>query len=241
MTDSSTSTSIDTSPLKILGIVDLHWNGKREPHLPDTEAFDLVLVAGDLTNFLGRDAARTIVDGLRASGTPVFAVCGNCDQPEIEEELDQLGIGLDRRAVVHRGICLTGLSGGLPFGDLPYERTEEQYGRACAAMWQAVDQADPGGDLPVIVVSHQPAHGTECDLARGNHVGSTSIRRSLEERQPDLVFSGHIHESVGEGTLGRTRLVNPGPWFERRYVEIEVHPNAAPGERIQLDVRQADR
>ncbi len=227
--------------LRILGIVDLHWNGKREPRLPDTKGYDLVLVAGDLTNFLGVSHARTLIDGLRTGGAPVYAVCGNCDLPEIEQYLEDEGIALDRRAIVHRELCLAGLSGGLPFGDLPYERTEEEYEVACREVWEAVSAADPAGERPVLLVSHQPAHGTECDLARGNHVGSKSIRASIETHRPDLVFSGHIHESVGEGRLGTTRLVNPGPWFEGRWVEIVVDPRAAPGRRIELQIQQAER
>ncbi len=184
--------------LRVLGVVDLHWSGKRPPRLPDPSGFDLVLLAGDLTNFLGPDHARRIVEPLQDSGVPVLAVCGNCDQPPVEDYFREIDIDLDRRARVIDGVRFIGLSGGLPFGDLPYERTEEDYERVAA---EAFDNAATVEGRPTILVSHQPPFGTACDLARGQHVGSKSLRAAVERHQPDLVFSGHIHESTGAGRL----------------------------------------
>jgi Icc-related predicted phosphoesterase len=47
------------------------------------------------------------------------------------------------------------------------------------------------------------------DVLRGP-VGSTAVRRVIEERQPLLSVHGHIHESGGERKLGATVSVNPG-------------------------------
>jgi Icc-related predicted phosphoesterase len=41
-------------------------------------------------------------------------------------------------------------------------------------------------------------------------VGSSAVRRSLEDHQPMLGLHGHIHESRGEARLGRTVSLNPG-------------------------------
>jgi uncharacterized protein len=41
-------------------------------------------------------------------------------------------------------------------------------------------------------------------------VGSSAVRRSLEDHQPMLGLHGHIHESRGEARLGRTLSLNPG-------------------------------
>ena len=41
-------------------------------------------------------------------------------------------------------------------------------------------------------------------------VGSTAVRRIIEEYQPLLALHGHIHESRGAIRLGRTLAVNPG-------------------------------
>jgi uncharacterized protein len=47
------------------------------------------------------------------------------------------------------------------------------------------------------------------DILRGP-VGSTAVRRLIEERQPLLGVHGHVHEAGGEYRLGKTVCVNPG-------------------------------
>lgn len=41
-------------------------------------------------------------------------------------------------------------------------------------------------------------------------VGSKAVKRFIEEKQPLIVLSGHIHESPGFVKIGRTWVVNPG-------------------------------
>ena len=41
-------------------------------------------------------------------------------------------------------------------------------------------------------------------------VGSTGVRRAIEEFQPVAALHGHIHESAGANRIGRTLCVNPG-------------------------------
>lgn len=73
---------------------------------------------------------------------------------------------------------------------------------------------------------HVPPYGTSIDLAplldytlrpvtRGGqvemvHVGSTAVRRIIEEFQPLAGLHGHIHESRGVIKIGRTLCFNPG-------------------------------
>lgn len=42
------------------------------------------------------------------------------------------------------------------------------------------------------------------------NVGSKSVRRIIEEFQPDLGLHGHVHESAGNVKIGRTVCLNPG-------------------------------
>jgi uncharacterized protein len=74
-----------------------------------------------------------------------------------------------------------------------------------------------------IFCPHAPPHGTACDrLANGEHVGSTVVRAFVEREQPDLVLCGHIHESRGTDTIGRSRIVNPGPVPAGHYAVVDV-------------------
>jgi Icc-related predicted phosphoesterase len=197
--------------LRILGIVDLHWAGHDPLRLPDLSEIDLVLLGGDLTHFRGTDVARRIIEEIRGAGAGVLAVCGNCDRPEIETYLEDEGIALDRTARLVGGATFVGLSGGLPFGGCPYERSEQEFAAACDEARVAAGAV--AGNGPTILVSHQPPFGTRCDrVLRLKHVGSRSIRRLVEDLQPDLVLCGHIHESRGRDAIGETVVVNPGPW-----------------------------
>ncbi|HTS33385.1 MAG TPA: metallophosphoesterase [Thermoplasmata archaeon] len=51
------------------------------------------------------------------------------------------------------------------------------------------------------------APGGEPDMV---HVGSTAVRAAIERYQPLLGLHGHIHESKGSVSIGRTLSLNPG-------------------------------
>ena len=235
-------TGEDRRPLELLGLVDLHWTPKRPLELPDLAGVDLVLIAGDLTHFQGSEAAETILRRITDSGSQTLAICGNVDRPEIESLLDSQGVGLDRQARIVDGVRFVGLSGGLPFGGCPYERTEEDFEEAAAAAWAAAE-ALPTPEVTVFL-SHQPPRDTVCDLARGRHVGSRAIRDCIEKQQPDLVLCGHIHEAIGCDRIGNSLIVNPGPWLAGNLLRfriagstIELQPPLPPGAEIAQSAR----
>jgi hypothetical protein len=58
-----------SDPLRVLGLVDLHWSGRRALRLPDLSAVDLVLLGGDLTHFKGVEITRRIVDEMRSANS----------------------------------------------------------------------------------------------------------------------------------------------------------------------------
>lgn len=218
--------------LRVVGLVDLHWSGRPPLRLPDLDGVDLVLLGGDLTHFRGVEVARAMVDELRGrGGGEVLAVCGNCDRPEIELYLHQEAIDLDRRARTADGVVIAGISGGLPFGGTPYERTEEEFAEAAEEALQAAAEAvSSAARPPIILVSHQPPLGTRCDFTRGRHVGSAAIRDAILRHQPDLVLCGHIHEAAGTDHLGKSRIVNPGPWPRGGILRLTVSDG-----KIELD------
>lgn len=64
----------------------------------------------------------------------------------------------------------------------------------------------------VVLLTHQPPHGTVLDHLWGAHVGNTSFTQFLKKHPVDLALSGHIHETATKtGKLGKTTLCNPGP------------------------------
>jgi len=78
----------------------------------------------------------------------------------------------------------------------------------------------------MILNFHCPPFGTPLDLApkldeqlrpvmSGDeveivHVGSTAVRKIIEEKQPMISIHGHIHEARGLCKIGKTVCINPG-------------------------------
>ena len=73
-----------------------------------------------------------------------------------------------------------------------------------------------------IVVVHQPPRGAQDTLYNGESSGSVSLRRFVEEYQPDLLLCGHIHEARGVGFIGTTRIVNVGELRQGFAALIEI-------------------
>jgi Icc-related predicted phosphoesterase len=53
-------------------------------------------------------------------------------------------------------------------------------------------------------------------------VGSPAVRAFIQESEPALCISGHIHESFGEDRIGNTVCVNLGPYKSGRYAVIRI-------------------
>ncbi len=193
----------------ILSISDIHGNlGPIEPLVPWLEAADVVVLAGDITNFGHANDAKRIVEGLRSHSSRLAAVSGNCDYPDVAGALDQMGISLEAGPITVDGVHLLGLGGSLSGPTrTPNVFTEEEL----ASNLDRV-AADLPPDEPWLFVSHQPPKDTAADLTSGGqHVGSKAVRDFILAHQPLACFTAHIHESQGVSRLGATTVINPGP------------------------------
>ena len=111
-TSLATGPRADLTPLRVLGLMDVHWSGRDPLRLPDLAEVDLVLLGGDITHFKGIDVARALVEEIQKAGPRVLAVCGNCDRPEVESYLEETGITPDKAEIIRES------SDWLPY-DLP--------------------------------------------------------------------------------------------------------------------------
>jgi Icc-related predicted phosphoesterase len=177
--------------------------------------------------FGGKKEALHSLDALTGQ-TPVCAVFGNCDHKEVALALEERGISVHGRSATFGEVVVTGCQAppASPFGT-PGEYDEDEL--------RALLVPPPAGRTSVLV-SHAPAFGTALDIApAAGHIGSHAIRDYILATRPALHVCGHVHEAAGIDRLMGTLLVNPGPFFEGRYAEIDLVPESPHG-RAQKEV-----
>ncbi len=217
--------------LKIVALADIHGALTYIPKIgPELEQADMVLLAGDITNFGTVDSIRKVVAGLGKYNKRILAVPGNCDPPHINEYLSQKKINLHCNCVITNDYAFFGVGGSLPCAELtPFESGEHGF----IALLEKVEKAIMACDRRILV-THQPPWGTKIDVISNKHTGSTAIRDFILEHSPMLAISGHVHEAAGVDSLGDTKIVNPGPFRNGSYAWIECSDKAD-----KIDIRQA--
>ena len=195
---------------------------------PELRAADLVILSGDLTNFGGRDDAAQVLAATHRHARNVLAVSGNLDQLDVIDFLHDEGVSLhgESRNLGALGIFGCGGSNPTPF-HTPTELSDEEIGLLLARGYAGV------ADAPhVLMVCHTPPAHTATDrISSGQHVGSPTVRAFIEEHQPEVCITGHIHESAGVDRIGRTVVVNAGAFRAGGYIVVEAN---ADGLRAEL-------
>lgn len=205
---------------KILALADIH--GRAQNIVPLAAAIadcDAVVIAGDITDFGGTDQVNSVLSALKPYGKPVFAVPGNCDPSAVDEVLGQHEMNLHGTGLQSDDFRFVGVGGSLPCGGAtPNEAGELAFQDVLEKGVLSLPATDN-----LVLVTHQPAYGTHLDcVGHARHAGSRAIRRFIEQYEPVLAVSGHLHELMGTDTIGPTTLVNPGPLRQGRYAIIEI-------------------
>jgi Icc-related predicted phosphoesterase len=167
---------------------------------------------------------------LAGTGIRCFATGGNDDDPEVLTALDQVSaeafIACEGDVVYiddDHTMVSVGFSTPTPW-DTPREMEDEELGEFIEKMVAGVPDMshtifnfhDPPVDstldtCPMLDWNTDPP---EPIMQAGQQVmygaGSRSVRNAIEKYQPMLGLHGHIHESQGVATIGRTTCINPG-------------------------------
>ncbi len=206
--------------MKIISFGDVHMATRNLARMAavmrDT---DLVIISGDLTNFGGSTDAAKVIDDVRGVCRRMLALPGNLDQAGVIPFLEGEGIALHGRGMVIDGIGIFGCGGSniTPF-NTPTELSEDEIYQTLMRGYAEVRDV-----RPLLMVCHTPPFETRCDrIAGGRAVGSTAARRFIQEFQPDLCISGHIHESTGVDTIGPTTIINAGPFKDGGYIVVRA-------------------
>lgn len=204
----------------LIGLTDIHGKADNIDKIVNILAkADAVIISGDITHFGNENEAAKVLEKVKKYNSNIFAVLGNCDYPGVDQYLTESGYNLTGRSKSFNDYTLIGLGGSLPCpGRTPNEFTEKELE---AVLSSTVSEINVRKNL--VLVSHQPPIDTVNDEVRaGLHVGSKAVRSFIEEYQPLICFTGHIHEGVGTDNIGITRLANPGPLWYGNYTHAEI-------------------
>lgn len=200
--------------LKILALADLHADEMLIDRLRAISAknqYDLVLFGGDITNRGPVSYAEEVVSFFYPK---TYAVFGNMDTDDVVEKLHQMKVLIHGRKIKLGEWNLVGIGGSNPGPfNTPNEMSEERLEEVIAKA---------GVDNYSIVLSHAPPYGL-FDTVGSLHVGSTAVRKMIDQKKPILVICGHVHEHEGKEILGETLVVKLGPAEKLRAAKIEIN------------------
>jgi hypothetical protein len=165
---------------------------------------------------------------LEGSDIDCYVCPGNDDQFDIDEVIEAApGVHLaEGRVLDVHGFQLasTGWSNPTPWDTY----REEDESQLAERIRQLVEQVTAPPERSIYAF-HNPPYSSRLDDApqltadlrlkdAGRAtipVGSTAVRKSIEQAQPILSLHGHIHESKGAIRIGRTLCINPGSSYEQ--------------------------
>ncbi len=206
--------------MRILFVSDIHYSLKQLDWLCGAApGFDLLVIGGDLLDLAGHadlDTQTVVVEKyLRRLGVMVpVAVCsGNHDLDAVSGEgertaewlvhLDANRVSVDLQSLVAGGCQFSICS----WWDGPHTRDE-------VAAFLAGEAEKKG--RPWIWIYHAPPDGAKTSWNGKNYSGDTFLTGLIRQYAPDLVLSGHIHNSPFrvEGhwcdKVDNTWVFNPG-------------------------------
>ena len=194
--------------MRIAGLTDLHGKivnfSKVLLYNPD-----VIIISGDITHF-GRNLR--IIDYLKylkeRENIALLTIPGNCDNVESINKLNELNINIDGKCVEIDAVKFVGIGGSnvTPF-NTPNEYTEDEIYIKFKNAVKDIRKDELLNNF--ILISHAPPKNTMADRVGNNNVGSESIRKIIEEYNPNLTICGHIHESRCIDKINSSYIINP--------------------------------
>jgi len=201
--------------MRILAISDIHSNFENIKKLKLKEIFenfDLIILAGDITNFGNYEDAKRIVNEFPEN--KLIAIPGNCDTIEVLKFFEEKGINLHAKCKKINDLIFCGIGYSLqtPF-NTPLELSKEEI----FEILKKFEKCD-------VLISHTPPFNTKVDKTKaGINVGSKELRKFIEEKNPKLVICGHIHEATGIDKIGKSLIANVSALKNGKYGIIEIN------------------
>jgi len=198
--------------------------------------FDVVVLPGDFIDvgwlprgFSKEDIAEVILEEFKSLGKPMLSLPGNHDK-DVIRILEKSSIVIHGKGKIISDVGFYGFGGArTPFGT-PFEPEEEEIANGLKKGYSEIRNAKIK-----VQVTHMPPFKTKLDIIQsGAHVGSEAIRKFIEEVQPAVAISAHIHEARGIDELGKTKLINSGRFPEGYCGLVDISDGIAEAKIVNL-------
>lgn len=233
--------------MRLIFVADLHYSLKQfDWLLAHAHEYDVAVIGGDLldlSSVLDADVQIAIVEkylGLLRQQTRLIVSSGNHDgdsRNEADESIaawlqdargDRLHVDGEGFSVDHTRITVC------PWWDGEVSRAEletllEREAALVTGRW--------------LWIHHAPPEGSRTCWTGRKFIGDTFLRRWIDRFQPDMVLSGHIHNSpfYDEGSwidrIGRTWVFNPGRQLGPQPTTITIDLETLTAEWISNEAR----
>jgi Predicted phosphoesterases, related to the Icc protein len=209
--------------MRLLLVADLHYSLRQFDWVLDNAArFDVVVIAGDHLDLSSTvdGRAQSVVVGKYfrrlSSKTRVLICSGNHDLDSKHESGEKVARWLS--ASQHEGILCDGesvviddtLFTACPWWDGPIVR---------AAIAMQLAEAASKRSQRWIWIHHAPPAKSPVSWGGDRYFGDVELREWIDQYRPDMVLSGHVHQSpfIKEGSwadrIGSTWVFNAGQQF----------------------------
>ncbi len=190
--------------MKLLFSADTHGNDKAHDIIKDrAKDVDGIICAGDIS-VMERGLKKTMKK-LNSIGKPVLMIHGN---HEDEEGLKELCEKHENITFLHKGVYNVGDYVFLGYGGGGFSTNDPRFEEVAEKFFKP----EVKDKKRIIMVTHGLPHFTIIDNMDGDFRGNKSYRKFMDEVQPHLFVSGHLHETAGKHEkIGRTLVLNPGP------------------------------
>jgi Icc-related predicted phosphoesterase len=206
--------------MKLLTVGDLHYNVRQfDWLLASAEAYDAVIIVGDLLNIAGHVdldtqilVANKYLQKLQAK-TTLLVCSGNHDGDRKGASGEYFADWLDTTALE----SIHGDGAGLSIGDWRFSSCpwwDGPEGRAKVDSFLRTEKAKAHKHW--FIIHHAPPSETRTAWTGKRDFGDSHLREFIIEHEPEIVLSGHIHnapfrqEDGWYDTIGATRIFNAG-------------------------------
>ncbi len=199
--------------MKFLVISDLHQKKSRIPAINSKIAeheVDFVIFLGDVTDMgTGNDAASLVSE----IESEVYVIPGNCDPRDMPSAISKTAHDMHGKSKEIMGRHFAGLGGSnITIFGTPFELTEDE-------LYNGLKAVSKKG---MVLMTHVPSYGILDQIPSGLNVGSPAVKKIVDEFNPILALSGHVHEAIGTVERNGTVFVNPGPARDGYSAVIEI-------------------